>query len=149
MELVAERVLVVESLEIGGRAPGNGECPNAILRRPAANELGGLVIIQGRQLEPTGGSTMEEATEVEYGVRQLVGRECSRITIDRYDPPLVLWFLHDGPMARVEISAPLRFRTGMLEARLDPWGTDPIWHPFFDSSEMSLPRSRLTRATGR
>ena len=38
--------------------------------------------------------------------RALVGRECSRITIDAYAPHLVLHFLSDAAPQRIEIGAP-------------------------------------------
>lgn len=55
-------------------------------------------------------------------VEPLVARTCSRVTIDMYAPPLVLWFLADGPAARVEINVPFRLRIGPDEWSLDPLG---------------------------
>jgi hypothetical protein len=46
---------------------------------------------------------------------------CSRVTIDRSDPPLVLIFLNDGPAARVEVNAPFRLLIGAEAWLLDPW----------------------------
>jgi len=50
----------------------------------------------------------------------LIGRECTRITFDAYDPPLVLWFLDEGPVARVEISGPLTLHVAGVAHDLDP-----------------------------
>lgn len=58
-------------------------------------------------------------------VQPLVGRTCSRITIDRYSPLLVLTFLYDGPEARVEIDAPFRFADASGSRLLDPGSDRP------------------------
>jgi hypothetical protein len=54
-------------------------------------------------------------------VEPLGGRVCSRVTIDRYEPPVVIWFLYDGPAARVEINVPFRLQLGPEAWDLDPW----------------------------
>src|SRR5688572_24523742 len=72
-------------------------------------------------------------------VEPLGGRVCSRVTIDRYEPPIVLWFLYDGPAARVEINVPFRFRLGREEWRLDPWTNRPALAPI-----LSLIERRVT-----
>jgi hypothetical protein len=53
-------------------------------------------------------------------VAPLVGRTCNRIVIDKYSPPLVIWFLYDGPAAYIQINSPLRFQNGTDTLRLDP-----------------------------
>lgn len=53
-------------------------------------------------------------------VEPLTGRVCSRVSIDRYDPLVVIWFIYDGPAARVEINAPFRIQVGPDEWQLDP-----------------------------
>lgn len=57
-------------------------------------------------------------------VEPLVGRVCSRITTDLYAPPIVLWFMYDGPTARIEINARFRLQVGQEEWHLNP-STDP------------------------
>ena len=52
----------------------------------------------------------------------LVGRECSRITIDAWSPIVVLWFLYGGPTGRVEIDAPFFLRAGERTETLAPEG---------------------------
>ena len=53
-------------------------------------------------------------------VAPLVGRTCSRIVIDKHSPPIVIWFLDDGPEAYVQIHAPFRLQNGRDTVRLDP-----------------------------
>lgn len=53
-------------------------------------------------------------------VEPLTGRVCSRVSIDRFDPLVVVWFLYEGPAARVEINVPFRLRLGSDEWELDP-----------------------------
>ncbi len=55
-------------------------------------------------------------------VEPLVGRTCSRITIDRFSPQIVLTFLDDGPPARIEIDVPFRFEDASGSRLLDPGG---------------------------
>lgn len=51
----------------------------------------------------------------------LVGRTVSRVTVDRYAPPVVLWMMYDGgPAARVEINGPFEWTVGAITTRLDP-----------------------------
>ena len=54
----------------------------------------------------------------------LVGRLCTRVTVDVYAPPLVLWFLYEGPTARVEISGPFDVSINGNLSLLDP-AADP------------------------
>ncbi len=53
-------------------------------------------------------------------VAPLVGRTCNRIVIDKYSPPLVIWFLYDGPEAFVQIDSPFLLQNGTDTIRLDP-----------------------------
>jgi hypothetical protein len=53
-------------------------------------------------------------------VAPLVGRVCSRIVIDIYSPPLVIWFLYDGPAAYVQVESPFQLRLGTDTLLLDP-----------------------------
>lgn len=53
-------------------------------------------------------------------VAPLVGRTCSRVTIDQWSPPLVLWFLLDEPVSRLEIDAPIRLTIEGQHHVVDP-----------------------------
>jgi hypothetical protein len=71
-------------------------------------------------------------------VQPLVGRTCSRITIDRYSPLLVLTFMYDGPEARVEIDAPFRFADASGSRLLDPGGDRPASAPVLSLIERTV-----------
>jgi hypothetical protein len=50
----------------------------------------------------------------------LISRQCTRITVDVFEPPVVLWFIYDGPTARLEIMAPFT-----IQANGETWDLDP------------------------
>jgi hypothetical protein len=52
----------------------------------------------------------------------LIGRQCTRLTFDAFDPPLVLWFLYEGPAARIEISGRLKLEVDGAAFDVDPEG---------------------------
>jgi len=54
-------------------------------------------------------------------VEPLVGRTCTRVAVDNYSPPVVLWFHYDGPTARIELYAPFSLSIGPTRYELDPY----------------------------
>lgn len=42
------------------------------------------------------------------------------MSIDIYAPPLVFWFLYDGPSTRLEVSGPVEVRSPTETVRFDP-----------------------------